>query len=327
MTTTSSTTSESSPPAWAEPLFSLSADQALSLYNSGSGGNTYTGSTVSDLSDTTLQGLNQLAQAGSNWNTSQTYPLYQQIGAAAVSDPYLASISGVGDAAGSVYGTAGQPTAASNYLTDYASGKYLTEGNPYYRQLLDKATTDANSLIKSQYSGMGATGSGAEQKAIADNTSGMLLQGLNDDWNRMLDAQFNATGMIDSANSQSIQNQLAALGLQGGMYGTASSQYGAGVNNALAATNAMSSMDQQQFVNQLSGAQAVLDAGGAVDTQAQKQLDDAVSQWYGLDMQDWTQLGLLQAAAGGAAGPYGTGTSETSSFNPGALLTGMFSGK
>ena len=63
--------------------FELSGSEAMRLYEDGYGGNTYMGSTVSDLSDTTMQGVNSLNEAGANWNTGGTRDLYAGLGEAA----------------------------------------------------------------------------------------------------------------------------------------------------------------------------------------------------------------------------------------------------
>ena len=83
MGTSTSSTQTSSPPSWAEPLFKNSAAEATNLYNSGAGGNTYSGSTVSPLSDTTMSGVNQLATAGANTDTSATRNALSGIAASA----------------------------------------------------------------------------------------------------------------------------------------------------------------------------------------------------------------------------------------------------
>lgn len=368
MTKSTTTETESNPPAWAQPLFETSAQDAQALYEGDIGGHTYTGSTVAPLSDTTLSGLNSLTQAAKGWDTSSAYtPYYQSIGAAAVSDPYLkgigdsagsvtgaanslgssaSALSGVAGSAGDVYKSASAPTAASTYLSDYASGKYLNgEGNPFYRQRLEGDIADSNALIQSQFSGAGRYGSGANQNTIAKNTSNMLLQGLEDDYNRQQANQLAAVGMMDSSKAQQIASQLGALGLQGdtlstqgnlygtqgnlygqagNLYGQASTQYGAGLDRAKSTTDTMAGQAQQSWENSLTGAQATLDAGSVLDEQSQKQLSDAVAQWYGLDSQDWTQLGLLQQAAAGAAGTYGSGTStQTAPVDFGSLLGGL----
>jgi hypothetical protein len=372
MSKTSKTTQENKPPAWAEPLFRQSASDALNLYKSGAGGNTYTGSTVAPLSGTTMQGINQLAQAGLGWNTAGTRPLYQGLGAAAVSNPYLNPLSGVasglggvaggvGDIAGGqtaigtgsdyrdIYGRAQAPTSAAANLSDYASGKYLAEGNPYYRQRLDKEIADANAMIQSQFSGAGRYGSQANQRTIADNTSNMLMQGLENDYNRQQANQLTAAGMIDQANQaalgtqlgaisgltgvegQNIANRLSGAGLQGNLLSNAGNMlsnagqlYSTGIGQGLGAADAMSNLDQRNFQNQLQGASATLQAGGLLDQQAQKQLSDEVAKWYSLDNQDWTRLGMLQTAATGAAGPYGTQiATERQPVGIGSLLSGF----
>ena len=274
MSKTSKTTQENKPPEWAAPLFTQSATDAGRLYNSGVGGNTYTGSTVAPLSGTTMQGVNQLAQAGQNWDTSGTRPLYGGIGEAAVSNPFMSQLGGL---------------ANGETLQGYASGDYLKgEGNPFYRQRLDREIGDSNALIQSQFSGSGRYGSGANQGTIADNTSNMLMTGLENDFNRQTD------------------NQFKALGLQGNMLSSAGGMYGTGIGQAQTAADSMSGLDQRNLTNQRQGANDTLQAGNILDTQAQSQLADEVAKWYAQDNQDWSRLGMLQSAAAGAAGPYGT---------------------
>lgn len=293
MSKESKTTQENKPPQWAEGLFTQSAADAGKLYNSGSGGNTYTGSTVSPLSSTTMSGVNQLAQAGQGWDTSGTRPLYQGIGQAAVSNPFMGELANLS-------GQAGQPTSAETNLQGYASGEYLNgEGNPFYRQRLEREIGDSNALIQSQFSGSGRYGSGANQGTIADNTSNMLMQGLENDYNRQEQNMFSANQQIDSSN----QN---AMGLQGNFLSSAGGMYGQGIGQAQAAADSMSGIDQRNFTNQLTGAGATLQAGNILDQQAQSQLSDEVAKWYATDNEDWTRLGMLQTAAAGAAGPYGT---------------------
>lgn len=359
----SSSTQESKPPAWSKPLFETSAQDAMGLYQSGSGGNTYMGSTVAPLSGTTMQGVNQLANAGQNTDTSGTRPLYQQLGAGAVSNPAINALSnvaggvtggqtdvsgvnaqnvGAGDYQG-ILERAQAPTSASQNLQGYASGEYLQgEGNPFYRQRLEKEIADSNALIQSQFSGAGRYGSGANQGTIAENTSDMLYRGLEDDFNRQTQNQFNAVGMIDAANQGALGTQLgaasgiagigagnadralqagtaragfdaadldrglSAAGLQGNLLSSAGNLYGQGIGQGLDAAGSMAGLDQQQFENRLTGAGATLQAGGIMDQQAQRQIQDEIAKFYALDNEDWNRLGMLQSAAAGSAGNYGT---------------------
>lgn len=419
------TTQESKPPAWATPLFEKSAKVAGNLYDSGAGGNVYQGSTVSPLSNTTMSGVNQLANAGQNWNTAGTRPLYQGLGAAAVSDPTSGQLSslaggikpgqvgtsgydpaqsaatGIGSMAQNLLGgiasgkdginteadwrgileRAQDPTSAASNLSGYASGDYLKgEGNPFYRERLESELADTAAQVRSSMSGMGRYGSDVSNRTLASELGKQRTAGLEDDFNRQTQNQFNAVGMIDAANQaalgqqagaasgisgvqgQNLTNRLGAgnsmigaqsdmtgqlrgiadsragiqagnadrmlsgQALQGNLLSQAGQFRGAGLDRASGLADSISGLDQRNFQNQLTGAGATLQAGGMMDSQSQKQLMDEVNKFYELDNADWQRLGLLQASASGAAGPYGTqsGTSRTS--NPGAVLGSLMGG-
>lgn len=225
---------ENKPPEWSKPLFQQSAAEAQKIYDSGAGGNVYQGQTVGDLGATT--------QAG---------------------------IQGVQNTVGGLP----SQTNAQNYLTDYASGKYLEEGNPYYKDRLMNEIGDSNALIQSQFAGSGRYGSGANTGVLAKNTQNMLFQGLEADYNRATQNQFNAVNQLDNSASQLYQNKLA-------------------------------------------GNQAVIDAGQLQDANQQAKLTADFTKWQSEDMKPWTRLGLLQSAAAGSAGNYGTNTqTQTQPFN------------
>lgn len=59
----SSTTQTNEPPAWARPLLTRAAGDALGLYDSGQGYNVYQGPTQAKMSDQTLGGMNSLLAA------------------------------------------------------------------------------------------------------------------------------------------------------------------------------------------------------------------------------------------------------------------------
>lgn len=278
MGTSTTSTQENKPPAWAEPLFKQSAKEAGDIYASGAGGNTYTGSTVSDLSGTTLGGINQLATAGANTSTAGTRPLFGALGGASTLPGY-----------------------SEQNLAGIASGA----DNPYFEQALEGQLGKTASQVQSQFSGAGRYGSGANTGTLTSELGNIRSGALSNQWN------------------QNIQNMLAANSQM-------DSNRNAGLDRALGATSAMAGQDQQQFQNALTGANASLQAGGLLDTQSGKLLNDKVSQWYAQDNQDWNRLGLLQAAAAGAAGDYGTQTGKTKSSNPMAALGAvgsLFGGK
>lgn len=264
-------------------MFKQSAAEAQGLYNNDIGGHTYTGSTVADLSGTTMQGVNDLANAGQNFDTAATRPLYGQIGAASVS-----------------------PSYSESNLQDMANGTFLQEGNPYFNAALQNQLDDTAAQVQSQFSGAGRYGSGANNKVLADSLGGISANALFNQFNQDTQNMLTANGMLDAARN-------------------------AGLDRALQATSGMSGLDQRNFENSLAGAGATLQAGNLLDTQAQRQLSDEVNKFYALDNQDWTRLGLLQSAAAGSAGNYGTQVSQTRQpFNPMSIISpvaGLMGGK
>lgn len=271
MASKTTSTQESKPPAWAAPLFQQSASEAQNLYNSGSGGNPYMGSTIADLSDTTMSGVNQLAQAGQNWNTSGTRPLFQGIGAASVG-----------------------PSYSEQNLGTIASGG----DNPYFQEALQNQLGDTADLVQSRMSGAGRFGSGAHTGVLTNELGDISTQALSNQWNQNIQNMFGANSLMDSNRN-------------------------AGLDRGLAATGALANMDQQQFQNQLTGAGATLQAGGILDDQANRMAMEEAQRFYEMDNAGWNRLGLLQSAAAGAAGPYGTQSGSSRTSNPGAILGGI----
>ena len=182
MSKTSKTKSESSPPEWSAPLFKAGAAEANKLYQAGVGGNTYMGSAVAPLSGTTMTGVNQLANAGANSDTSGTRNLFAQIGAAAVDNPYLSE-------------------------------------NAYLEQSLQPQLDKAAAQTRSAMSGMGRLGGGAETNALAQTLGDIRTTALANDWNRranmlttgLSQAQGAASSMAGLDQKQ-FENKLAGAG-------------------------------------------------------------------------------------------------------------------
>ena len=337
-----------------------------------------------------------------------------------------------------IYGRAQQPGAAENYLTETARGDYLAEGNPHFRQWLEREAERLGDQVSGQFSAAGRYGSGAHQGVLGDTVGDFTLQGLAEDFNRERGLQLQAAQTIEDAQQgrlgqqlgavsgitgvqgQNLANRMAAagqlnandlarLGLAGqfastgagfeaqniaNMLGATQAQTGfdaqnianqlaaiqqstgldaQNIANMLGATGAQTAFDAQNITNQLGAAQSQADIGqtilalrqalagdifganqqnfqnqfggaqeaaglsnlglqnalgfmgalptiqqnrtfapqlqmqaGAVQDQYNQQLiNDMISQFYQQDMQPWTRLGALQAAAAGAAGPYG----------------------
>lgn len=322
----SSQTTENKPPAWATPLFEQSATEGQNLYNSGSGGNTYTGNMVSPLSGTTMSGVNQLAQAGANTNTAGTRPLLQGIGAASTGPSYSEqNLQGIGGGTGPSYaeqnlqgiGSGTGPSYAERNLGDMASGTYLQNGNPYFDAALQPQLDKTAAQVQSNFSGAGRYGSGANTDVLTNQLGGIRSGALRDQFNADTSNMLAANNQMDAAryagidrtmaaNSQMDASRYAGMDRTLAANGQMDASRNAGLDRALSATTAMGAQDQQQFQNRLTGAGATLQAGNILDTQSQKQLADQVANWYAQDNQDWTRLGLLQSAAAGSAGNYGT---------------------
>ena len=250
MSKTSKTTQENKPPAWAQPLFSTSATDAMNLYKSGAGGNTYTGSTVAPLSGTTMQGVNQLANAGQAWDTSGTRPLYQGLGAAAVSNPATGGLFNTAGQFGDVYNQAGAPSSAQTNLSGYASGQYLDPANnPYFSKALQDQLGNTASTVQSQFAGMGRYGSGADTGELTRQLGQLSTSAMSDQFNREQQNQFAANQMIDSARQAGFGTQLGALGGQGNMLANAGQLYSQGIGQGLTAADQMGNLDQRNFQN------------------------------------------------------------------------------
>jgi hypothetical protein len=310
MSSTTRTTSESKPPEWSLEGYKELGGAAQDWYQSGAGGNVYEGSSVAPWSDTTMLGINQQANAGQNWNTAGSRPIYQGIGANAANDPTAGQFN-------SVYQNAQGPSSAEQNLQGYASGANLTgEGNPFYRARLESDLADTAAQVRSSMSGAGRYGSNVSNEMLATELGQQRNAALEQDWNREQANQFNAVGMIDAGRNANVGNQLAAL--------TGAGQMALGNRGQmLDATNAISGLDQRNFQNSLAGADATLSAGRAIDQQSQAQLMDEISKFYEADNADLTRLGMYSSILGGASADYGQQRSTSRTSNPMGVIGGV----
>lgn len=134
------------------------------------------------------------------------------------------------------------------------------------------------------------------------------LQGQLDDTAAQVMSQFSGAGRYGSgANTGVLANKL------GNIRSTAlANQYNQDVNNMFTAGNALTGWNEAN----LGAQQAVTNAGQLEDQARQAKLTADFTKWQSQDMQPWTRLGLLQSAAAGSAGNYGTNTQTvTQPFN------------
>lgn len=221
--------------------------------------------------------------------------------------------------------------SASQATDIYNSGK---GGNVYQGDTtagLGDTTQSGISGVQSTVGGLPSASSSGTN--LLDMASGKYLQEGNPYFNDAL------KGQLDSTAAQ-VQSQFSGSGRYGSGANTnvltqqlgniranaLSDQFNRDTQNMLTANGQIDSANNALFQNKLAGNQAVIDAGQLQDAAKQADLDAALTKFQATDNRDWTRLGLLQAAAGGAAGNYGTNTQRTSqAFNPLSAVGGVAS--
>lgn len=187
------------------------------------------------------------------------------------------------------------------------------------------STTQAGlSGVQNAVSGLPSTSSSASN--LGEMASGNYLKNGNPYFESALSGQLQST-------ADQVQSQFSGSGRYGSGANTGvlanklgnirasalSNQYNQDTQNMLTANGQIDSANSNLFQNQLAGNQAVVGAGQLQDASKQAELDAAQSKFLAEDNQDWTRLGLLQAAASGSAGNYGT-SSQVSSGGPSPLI-------
>jgi hypothetical protein len=211
----------------------------------------------------------------------------------------------------------------------YASG---AGGNVYQGDTtagLGATTTNGINGLTKTVNGLGSTTSSGSN--LLDLASGKYLKDGNPYFNQALQ------GQLDSTADQ-VQSQFSGSGRYGSGANTGvltqqlgniranalSDQFNRDTQNMLTANSQIDAANSNLFQNKLAGQQAVIGAGKLQDAAKQADLDAALAKFQATDNRDWTRLGLLQAAASGSAGNYGTGTTtQRTSTNPLSVLGGV----
>ncbi len=258
----------------------------------------------------------------------------------------------IGTLADRIFGSEGgilsqfqNPSAAATNLQGAARGDYLENGNPLFDEQLGNTLDDVARRTKSSTAGKGRSGSSYDVRTLADSLGETAVGARADQWNKERDWQLQSNSLIDAAENARLNSATNAgsaylgaysdragalnslLGTRGGILTAGSNAYGQGIDQSLAATGAMKDLDQQQFVNSLAGADAILKAGGMQDDKAQAKLSDYVSLWDALENQEWNRMGAATAMAGGVAGPYGVTNSRSSTSDPAGFASGLLGAK
>lgn len=252
------------------------------------------------------------SEASKIYNSGAGGNVYQGQTVAGLGDTTQAGIGGVQQAAGaygqtpnalSQYGSAvNSPTSSANNLADMASGKYLQSGNPDFNQALQGQLDNTANQVQSQFSGAGRYGSGANTNALTSQLGNIRSSALSNQFNQDSQHMLSANGQIDASN----------LGQQNANI----NQQGANTNTA----NALNNWNQ----GAIGANQATIQAGQLQDRNQQAQLDANLQKFQATDNAPWTRLGLLQSAASGSAGNYGTNVQTTKqSTNPLSMLGGI----
>lgn len=219
--------------------------------------------------------------------------------------------------------------SASEAKKIYASGK---GGNVYQGETvagLGDTTQAGISGIQGTVSGLpGATSTSTN---LAEMAAGGMVNNGNPYFQDKLSNQLDKTASLinskfSGAGRYGSGANNAVLGNELGNVATAalSDQYNRDVQNMMAANTAIDSANSNLFQNTLAGNQAVIDAGQLQDANKQAELTADFTKWQSEDMKPWTRLGLLQSAAAGSAGNYGTNTQTMSQpFNPLSAVGGL----
>lgn len=223
------------------------------------------------------------------------------------------------------------------YLTDTASGKYLEQGNPYYREKAQNEADAVADMMNRQFSGSGRYGSAANQGTVGKTTGDMMLNALNEDWNRERNLQVQAAQMLQNANDTSFNQSLsgaqslANLGQTGQQNRMAAIQGAAGIqqqnlaNRLSAGSNALNALQTAQNTglqaaaltpsltnNMFAGTNALTQSGNFLRGVNQDQINADMNVWNEMEQAPWNRLG---AYMGGLqyAGPQNSGGSSDSS--------------
>lgn len=199
----------------------------------------------------------------------------------------------------SLYNQAGGPSYAEKNLRDIAQGQSLY-GDSRFQEMLDAQSAKIADQVNLGASAAGRYGSGMHTGSLADSIGDFrrntVLQNYQNEVQRQL-----------AANQQMDAGRMSGLAARQGLAGDIAGSY------------------QNQFNNIAQGAQTALQAGTLRQQQQQAEMDAKRQAFTEKDMQDWTRLGALQAAATGSAGPYGMMTStQTQPFNPLGIFGSIF---
>lgn len=78
-----------------------------------------------------------------------------------------------------------------NQVNDSAAGRYLKDGDPYFKNRLENQINNMHDSVNRVFAGAGRYGSGAHTGALAEGENRLRLEGLNSDYDRAFNAMKN----------------------------------------------------------------------------------------------------------------------------------------
>jgi len=215
------------------------------------------------------------------YNSGQGGNVYQGQRVTDLSGQTTGAVNGLTDAAGMYKSDAvnrlatGQTSSGTN-LADMASGK-MVGNNPYFNDSLQGQLDQTANQTMSQFAGAGRYGSAANTNAMTTSLGNVRSNALSNQYNQDVHNQIAANQQIDAAN----QGQLNSL------------------NNLY-----------QGYSNAERNA---LTGGQVIDKNNQDKLNADWDKWSEEDNRGWNRIKMLEGATQGAAGNYGTQTTNSKS--------------
>lgn len=301
MTGSSKQTTQTNSAPWdgAQPALKQSITAAQGLYNSGTGGQVYTGSTSVPWSQPTQDSMTAMENYGrSNSNGGGSSGQYQNIinngGLNGTQQSALNNFQGI-------VGNGGFDSYQVNALDNtkkVANSNFDLNNNPAFANVLAQAQRGATDAVNNNASAAGRYGSGANQSLLASNVgdvTGNLVNGEYTNWQNRKDAanqnMFNM-GQTGQSNAMSALGNVANLGQQG-------------FSNLGSAYQGM-----------LAPATTLAQVGAGVESQNQNALNDKLRIFNAQQSAPWDNLSRLNAIASGAGQLGSTSTQTQPGQNP-----------
>ena len=183
----------------AQPNLTKGMTAASNLFDSGVGGQIYTGSTVAPRADRTNQGMSWLEQNAASRSG--------QLGAGMDNTARMA-----------VDGLSPDQKYSMGQMRATSSGNDVFGANPQFQSILQQAQEDTRDNVNLSASSAGRYGSGGHQDVMADNIGQLTSNMLAGEYGRQLGRKDAATQQLFQAGQVGNSNELAAANSLGTQY-------------------------------------------------------------------------------------------------------------